>query len=152
MLHPFNLKVEFISKVNIFVCRPQKVSLLLCDMQEKFRPNISFFPEIVSNSRRIMEAAKILDIPILATEQYPKGLGKTVPELELEKFGVVPFPKTCFSMCGVPELMFELESRSRDSVILCGIETHACIFHTTVDLLETGKFEVHVVADCCSSR
>ena len=93
-----------------------------------------------------------MDIPILATEQYPKGLGKTVPELELEKFGVSPFAKTCFSMAGVPALMSELETRNRDSVILCGIETHACIYHTTLDLLETGKFEVHVVADCCSSR
>ena len=75
-----------------------------------------------------------------------------ISELELEKFGVVPFSKTCFSMAGVPELMLELEVQSRDSVILCGIETHACIYHTSLDLLETGKFDVHVVADCCSSR
>ena len=97
-----------------------------------------------------MQAAKILQIPILATEQYPKGLGKTVPELELEKFGVTAHPKTCFSMAAVPEIMSEL--RTRDSVILCGIEAHACIYHTTLDLIETGKFDVHVVVDCCSSR
>ena len=126
------------------------MAVLICDMQEKFRPNISFFPEIVSNSHRIMQAAKVLQIPILATEQYPKGLGKTVPELELEKFGVTAHPKTCFSMAAVPEVMAGL--RTRDSVILCGIEAHACIYHTTLDLIETGKFDVHVVVDCCSSR
>jgi nicotinamidase-related amidase len=75
-----------------------------------------------------------------------------VPEIELEKFGVKAHAKTCFTMV-LPELMAELETRQpgTKSVVLCGIETQACIFHTTLDLLERG-FEVHIPVDCASSR
>merc|ERR1719435_55783 len=77
-----------------------------------------------------------MGLPCLATEQYPKGLGHTVPELGLEGHGVVPHTKTCFSMA-VPSLLEELRRQEETkSVILCGIETHACIHHTTLDLLE----------------
>merc|ERR1719259_80009 len=77
-----------------------------------------------------------MDMPAFATEQYPKGLGHTVPEIELAKFSIRAHPKTCFTMC-VPDLLEELKSVQPDtkSIILCGIETHACIHHTTLDLL-----------------
>merc|ERR1719391_797874 len=93
-----------------------------------------------------------MDMPAFATEQYPKGLGHTVPEIELAKFSIRAHPKTCFTMC-VPDLLEELKSVQPDtkSVILCGIETHACIHHTTLDLLEQG-YEVHIPVDCASSR
>ncbi|KAM9298930.1 isochorismatase domain-containing protein 2 [Gastrophryne carolinensis] len=128
----------------------QKSSVLfLCDIQEKFRPNIAFFPQIVSVASRVLQAGKILDIPVIVTEQYPKGLGPTVPELGAD--GIKKYSKTCFSML-TPEVQKELESfPERRSVILCGIETQACIMSTTLDLLEKG-FDVHVVADACSSR
>lgn len=131
---------------------PKNSALFLCDMQEKFRPMISYFPQIIHNSNRVLNAVKIMDMPVFATEQYPKGLGPTVKEIEIEKYGIKPYSKTCFSMV-LPELMSELNSTQPDtkSVILCGIETHACIQHTTMDLIEKG-FEVHVAVDCCSSR
>jgi len=131
---------------------PQTSAVFLCDMQEKFRPMISHFDQIVHNSNRVLNAAKIMDMPVLATEQYPKGLGHTVPELELAKFSIKPYEKTCFTMC-VPSLMTELSKQQSvtKSIILCGIETHACIHHTTLDLLEQG-FEVHIPVDCASSR
>merc|ERR1712012_1455967 len=83
-----------------------------------------------------------MGLPIAATEQYPKGLGPTVPELELEKYGVKAHPKSCFTMV-LPDLMAELKEKQPEtkSIILCGIETQACIQHTTLDLLEQG-FEV----------
>ncbi|XP_073458721.1 isochorismatase domain-containing protein 2 [Aquarana catesbeiana] len=128
----------------------QKSSVLfLCDMQEKFRPNIVFFPQIVSVAARLLQASKILDIPVIVTEQYPKGLGPTVPELGAD--GIKKYSKTCFTML-IPEVEKELQAfPERRSVILCGIETQACITSTTLDLLEKG-FDVHVVADACSSR
>merc|ERR1712080_394754 len=100
----------------------------------------------------VLNAVKIMDMPALATEQYPKGLGHTVPEIELAKFNITPYSKTCFSMT-LPDLMEELKSCQPDtkSIILCGIETHACIFHTTLDLVDQG-FEVHIPVDCASSR
>ncbi|XP_068098983.1 isochorismatase domain-containing protein 2 isoform X2 [Hyperolius riggenbachi] len=128
----------------------QKSSVLfLCDMQEKFRHNIAFFPQIVSVASRILQAGKILELPVIVTEQYPKGLGPTVPELGTD--GIKKYSKTCFSML-TPEVEQELQSfPERRTVILCGIETQACIMSTTLDLLEKG-FDVHVVADACSSR
>merc|ERR1712071_214497 len=93
-----------------------------------------------------------MGMPAMATERYPKGLGPTVPEIALEKYGIKAFPKTCFTMA-LPELLAELKERQPDtkSIILCGIETQACIHHTTLDLLERG-FEVHIPVDCASSR
>merc|ERR1719420_38509 len=93
-----------------------------------------------------------MSMPCVATEQYPKGLGPTVPELELAKFDIKPHAKTCFTMI-LPGVMEELQNAHTDikSVILCGIETHACIHHTTLDLLEMG-LDVHIPVDCVSSR
>ncbi|XP_040280313.1 isochorismatase domain-containing protein 2 [Bufo bufo] len=123
--------------------------LFLCDMQEKFRNNVTFFNQIVSVAARVLQTAKILEIPVVVTEQYPKGLGLTVPELGAD--GIKKYSKTCFSML-TPDVEKELQSiPERQSVILCGIETHACIMSTTLDLLNKG-FNVHVVADACSSR
>ncbi|XP_037093093.1 isochorismatase domain-containing protein 2-like [Pollicipes pollicipes] len=130
---------------------PQHTALFLCDMQEKFKPNIKHFEQVVDTSRRMLQAATILDIPSVVTEQYPKGLGRTVPELGVEEHGLKPIAKTQFSMC-VPEVEDMLKSNENiRSVMLCGIETHACILQTTMDLLEKG-YDVHVVADACASR
>ncbi|XP_077065898.1 isochorismatase domain-containing protein 2 isoform X1 [Siphateles boraxobius] len=123
--------------------------LLLCDIQEKFRPNIFQFTNIVSNAARLLQASRILNIPQILTEQYPKGLGPTVPELGAE--GLKPHTKTSFSM-----LTDSVESSLKSlgdpqQVILCGIEAQACIACTTYDLLERGM-EVHIVADAVSSR
>ncbi|XP_041038276.1 isochorismatase domain-containing protein 2 [Carcharodon carcharias] len=124
-------------------------ALFLCDMQEKFRPNVAYFPQIVAVSARMLQASKVLEIPVIVTEQYPRGLGPTVPELGAE--GLRKFEKTCFSML-TPEVEAELSSLTKlQSVILCGIETQACIMSTALDLLERG-LDVHVVADACSSR
>jgi len=64
---------------------PASTALFLCDMQVKFRPSISHFDAVVANSNRVLSAAKLMNVPALATEQYPKGLGSTVPELEIAK-------------------------------------------------------------------
>eukprot|EP00092_Neocalanus_flemingeri_P035300 GFUD01038408.1.p1 GENE.GFUD01038408.1~~GFUD01038408.1.p1 ORF type:complete len:199 (-),score=58.37 GFUD01038408.1:68-664(-) len=131
---------------------PATSAVFLCDMQEKFRPMISHFNQVVLNSNRILHAAKVMDMPVLASEQYPKGLGHTVPEIELAKFQITAHSKSCFTMA-FPALMEELRSQQplTKSIILCGIETQACIHHTTLDLLEMG-YDVHIPVDCASSR
>uniref|UniRef100_A0A914UT25 Isochorismatase domain-containing protein 1 n=1 Tax=Plectus sambesii TaxID=2011161 RepID=A0A914UT25_9BILA len=128
---------------------PKTSALFLCDMQEKFRNNICYFPQIVEVSRRLFEAAKILDMKVIATEQYPKGLGHTVPELGLNGSSVPIIEKTKFSMC-VPPVEDHLGSEIK-TIILCGIESHVCVYHTALDLLAKG-FAVHVVVDAASSR
>ncbi|XP_060111275.1 isochorismatase domain-containing protein 2 [Heteronotia binoei] len=128
---------------------PKTSILFLCDMQEKFRPNISYFPQIVSVAARMLKVAKALEIPTVVTEQYPKGLGPTVPELGAE--GLRKYSKTCFSML-IPEVEKEMAAvPSLKSVLLCGIETQACIMSTALDVMERG-LDVHVVVDACSSR
>ena len=109
---------------------PSSTALLLCDMQVseqnstvtsitkklkvKFRPMISHFEEVVSNSSRVLDAAKIMSLPCLATEQYPKGLGPTVEELGLAKHSITAFPKTCFTMV-IPELLKALKTQQEET-------------------------------------
>ncbi|XP_010615205.1 isochorismatase domain-containing protein 2 isoform X1 [Fukomys damarensis] len=136
---------------------PGSSILFLCDMQEKFRHSIAYFPEIVAVAARMLrlwhgpsplQASQLLEVPAVLTEQYPQGLGPTVPELGGE--GLQALSKTCFSM--VPAVQQELDSRPQlRSVLLCGIEAQACILNTALDLLDRG-LEVHVVVDACSSR
>lgn len=97
----------------------------------------------------MLEGAKALGMPIIVTEQYPKGLGPTVSELDVS--GLPTFAKTRFSMC-LPEVEEQLKDmKDVKSIILCGIETQACIQATALDMLERG-YEIHVLADAVSSR
>ncbi|CAF3588667.1 unnamed protein product [Rotaria socialis] len=124
--------------------------LLLCDMQEKFRPTIKYFPQIIETSNKLLQVCKILDVPYVVTEQYPKGLGRTVSELDIGN--TKPFEKTLFSMC-TPDVVAHMKQRVKDfnTAIICGIEAHACVLQTSVDLLSQG-YRVYVVVDAVSSR
>merc|ERR1719342_1927733 len=84
-----------------------------------------------------------MSMPTFATEQYPKGLGATVPELELAKFNIVPHSKTCFTMI-IPDLLDQMKSSMPEtkSVILCGIETQACITATTLEFNKPTSTEI----------
>jgi len=126
----------------------QNSALLICDMQEKFRPTIQYFPQIINVANRLLKGAEALDMPVLVTEQYPKGLGPTVSELDVSQHKV--FPKTCFSMC-VPDFRAELKKlKDIKSIVICGIEAHACVQQTVLDLIE--EYDIHVVVDAVSSR
>ncbi|KAE9548769.1 hypothetical protein FO519_008023 [Halicephalobus sp. NKZ332] len=129
---------------------PKQAALFVCDLQEKFRNNIKYFPEIVQISRRLIDASKILNVPIVATEQYPKGLGHSVAELGLQENNIQVFSKMCFSMCA-NEILGKLEKEQVKEIVLCGIEAHVCVYQTCLDLLSRG-YTVHVVADAVSSR
>ncbi|KAK9302135.1 hypothetical protein QLX08_005746 [Tetragonisca angustula] len=135
------------------VLKQGKSVLLICDMQEKFAKAMFEFEKITQNSVKLMNALKLLNVPIIVSEQNPKALGKTIPELDIS--GVKgPFEKTQFSMC-TPEINKELSTicsgERPDSVILIGLEAHVCIENTAIDLRQSG-YEVHTVADCCTSR
>ncbi|XP_013064721.2 isochorismatase domain-containing protein 1-like isoform X1 [Biomphalaria glabrata] len=126
--------------------------LFVCDIQDKFRNAVKYFIEIAQIANRLTEASRILEIPLIVTEQYPKGLGSTVPEVNIAN-AVGVFPKTKFSMV-IPEVEEKLKTLCSGNVrhvILCGIETHVCVQQTVIDLLSKG-IEVHVVADAVSSR
>ncbi|XP_003741907.1 isochorismatase domain-containing protein 2 [Galendromus occidentalis] len=138
---------------NIGKLVPGRTALFLCDLQEKFRKTIQYFPEIVEVSNRMLRTAKALDMPVVVTEQYPKGLGSTVAELGIDQYPEIkPFEKVQFSMC-TPEVVDLMKTKHPDvdSVILCGIEAHVCVQNTALNLLE-HDYKVHIVADGCSSR
>lgn len=124
-------------------------ALLVVDVQEKLVPAISGSARVVWNVRRLIDGAKILGLPVAATEQYPQGLGPTASELA-QRLGRIP-SKLTFSCGGCPEVFDELRSRGVHKLLVCGIEAHVCVQQTVLDLLADG-WRVYVSADAIGSR
>jgi nicotinamidase-related amidase len=125
--------------------------VLVVDFQERLLPVIDRAEVIVREAVRLVSAARLLGVPVLATEQYPRGLGPTVSALAEVLEGVNGREKVAFSACGAEGLVTELGERNIRDVILCGIEAHVCVCQTALDLLDQGR-RVFVVADAVSSR
>jgi nicotinamidase-related amidase len=123
-----------------------RAALLVVDVQEGFRPYASF-ADVAESCRRLLAGARILQMPALVSEQYPKGLGPTAPELGIEEGEEMMIEKTVFSAARADG--FDLKGRRQ--AIVCGIETHVCVSQTVHDLLDKGV-EVHVPADAVGSR
>jgi nicotinamidase-related amidase len=121
-----------------------RAALVVVDVQEGFRPYGSF-AGVAASCAKLLAAARIMGVPALVSEQYPKGLGHSAPELGLEDEPRIE--KTVFSAARADG--FELGGR--DQAIVCGIETHVCVSQTVHDLLDRGV-EVHVPADAVGSR
>ena len=129
-----------------------KASLLLVDVQERLLPAMADGEQVVRNARLLLHVAKTLELPVTVSEQYPKGLGHTVPALADNAARV--FDKTSFS-CWRDEALkkhfIALHEAARPLVIVAGIEAHVCVLQTCVDLAAAG-FGVFVVSDAVSSR
>ena len=123
---------------------------VLVDVQEAFKPVIHKFDKVVENSNKLLKGAEILGVPLIATEQYPKGLGKTVESIELPA-ETKPIEKNCFSCFESKEFAKAVEETGTKSLVVFGIEAHVCVLNTVLDALEKG-IEVHVVEDAISSR
>lgn len=122
----------------------EKATLVVVDVQEGFR-SYATFEAVVQACSKLVRAARILELPRIVSEQYPKGLGHTAPEVGLEDEPRIE--KTVFSAARAED--FELAGRTQ--AIVCGIETHVCVSQTVHDLLGNG-IEVHVPADAVGSR
>jgi nicotinamidase-related amidase len=107
--------------------------------------------DMVANVKILASAARRLDVPVLMTEQYPKGLGRTLPEVKALLPDVAPFEKTAFSCADAEGFMDRVRALGADHVILSGIEAHVCVLLTALDLLGRG-LRVSVVADAVCSR
>jgi len=122
------------------------------DIQEAFRDAIPDFAVIASRAAIAICGFQILGVPVLVTEQYPKGLGHTAAEIKaVLADGREIFEKTAFSSCGASLFSDKLNELGVMQVVLCGLETHVCVNQTAHDLLGNG-FQVHVLADCVTSR
>jgi nicotinamidase-related amidase len=122
----------------------EKAALVVVDVQEGFR-SYTTFESVASACAKLVQGARILGLPSIVSEQYPKGLGHTAPEVDLKDEPVIE--KAVFSAARAEG--FELEGRTQ--AIVCGIETHVCVSQTVHDLLGQG-IEVHVPADAVGSR
>lgn len=130
----------------------RQAALVVVDMQESFRTSIPDFAEAAARIALVSHAARLLNLSVVVTEQYPKGLGRTAAEIRaVLPDGLEPIEKTAFSSCGAREFVAHLETTGARQVIVCGIEAHICVNQTTHDLLTRG-FQVHVLTDCVSSR
>jgi nicotinamidase-related amidase len=121
-----------------------RAALVVVDVQEGFR-SYAAFAGVADACAKLLEAARVLDVPVLVSEQYPKGLGHTAPEVGVSDEPLIE--KTVFSAARADG--FDL--KGRDQAIVCGIETHVCVSQTVHDLLAQGV-EVHVPADAVGSR
>ncbi len=121
--------------------------VVIIDIQEKLL-NAVYDKNVSHVASKLVQAAKILDIPVLITEQYPKGLGETVAEIK-ENAAATYFEKTTFS--AFKDIGEALKKVGKKQVIICGIEAHVCVHQTANDLIKEG-FEVHILKDGVASR
>jgi isochorismate hydrolase len=129
-----------------------RAALVIVDLQESFREVIPDFAALAERIATLARGAQILGVPVLVTEQYPRGLGKTASEITAVLNPDTPvFEKTAFSSCGAESFTDHLASLARDQILLCGIEAHICINQTAHDLL-AGNRQVHLVTDCIGAR
>lgn len=130
---------------------PKETLLLLIDVQGRLAEAVFQHEEVAKNISKLIRACTILDVPVLVTEQYPKGLGHTIDALKELLPGNLPVEKKSFSCCGAPEFMKQLRLCRRNDILVVGMETHVCVYQTSVELLEFG-YNVHLVTDGVSSR
>lgn len=126
-------------------------ALVIVDIQERLAVVMSEREKVIRNTLHLMEAAKLLQLPVIVTEQYPQGLGPTVSEIREALPSYEPIEKLTFSCCGEPGFMKALESTGKKKIILCGMETHVCVLQTCIGSLREG-YTVHAASDAICSR
>jgi nicotinamidase-related amidase len=127
---------------------PDRTTLVVIDVQEAFRKALPSFDSVAARAATLVRGAAAIGVPIVVTEQYPKGLGATVPEVaDNLPSGVQALEKVKFSAAGVEG--FDLGDHGQ--ALVCGIEAHVCVAQTALDLIDQGT-EVHIAADAVGSR
>ena len=133
-----------------FIDREDTV-LLIVDIQDKLAAVMKEKDKVVRNTLHLVELAKLINMPVIVTEQYPRGLGTTVPEIREALPFYRPVEKMTFDCCGQPDFLEELKEHNKRNVVLTGMETHICVLQTCIGLLR-GGINVHVVQDAICSR
>ena len=128
----------------------EDVCLLVIDVQEKLVPIMKHGKAIIKNTQILLQGAKEMGIPVIATEQYPKGLGSTVADLRAFFEDEDVFAKNSFTAY-TEDVQNKIETLGPKKIIVTGMETHVCVYQTVRDLLDAG-YEVHIAKDCVGSR
>lgn len=133
-----------------YILEQKDTLLLIIDIQDKLLAVMKYKDKVVKNTNVLVEMSKTLEIPIVVTEQYPKGLGPTIKEIK-EQIGDSPvFEKNYFSAY-IDEVKNELKKQGKKKIIVTGMETHVCVYQTVRDLLLEG-YDVFVSKDAVASR
>lgn len=133
-----------------YVLIREEAVLLVIDIQDKLVPAMKYGEQVIRNTHTIISVAQTLEIPIIITEQYPKGLGKTVSSLSEHLTEALTCEKMTFSGC-TSDVISALKRLGRKKIVITGMETHVCVFQTVRDLLAQG-YQVFVVGDAVCSR
>ncbi|TNE51388.1 MAG: hydrolase [Deltaproteobacteria bacterium] len=142
------------NQAELLHCSRVKAGLLVIDIQERLAGAMDddAMSAVEKNATILIEGAKALDLPVWATEQYPKGIGPTLePLADAFPEGVSPVAKVDFSCAAVPEVLEALKSSGRTQIVVCGMESHICVFQTARDLVREG-FQVFVPRDAVIAR
>jgi len=134
-----------------FILNKDNSVLVVVDIQEKLAVVMDQKDKVTNNCLHIIEAAKLLSIPVIVTEQYPKGLGQTINEIKEVLPDYAPLEKVTFDCCKGEGFLDKIASLRKTHIILTGMETHVCVLQTCLGLLDKGYF-VHLVSDAVSSR
>ena len=124
---------------------------LFIDVQERLFPHMDQKDLLLRKCVMLMEGMKVLGVPFVITEQYPKGLGPTLAEISKLAGSNPKIEKTAFSCCDEPAVLQTAVIQEHKTLIVCGIEAHVCVLQTVVDLIASG-YQAVVVEDCISSR
>lgn len=133
-----------------FTLIQEESALIVIDIQERLIPAMSNSQKVIQNTNTLLSVANKLEIPTIITEQYPKGLGKTISEIHYNVSKVSVCEKNTFSGC-TDEVMNILKQSGKKKIIITGMETHVCVFQTVRDLLASG-YQVFVASDAVCSR
>jgi len=138
------------ASLNKCVLNRDEAVLLIIDIQEKLVPAMKQGEQVIKNAYTLIATAQKLGIPIIATEQYPKGLGRTVPNLVNHLDPGSVFEKISFTGC-IPDVLRSIKTLGRKKIIITGMETHVCVFQTVRDLLKED-YEAFIASDAVCSR
>ena len=129
----------------------EKTGLLVIDVQEKLMQVMGRKQIIIDNITKLLHLSELFNLPVILTEQYPKWLGPTVPEIKKSLLTYEPISKMHFNCCDVDAFNDRLDSEGLKNMIITGVETHICVFQTCISILERG-YKVHVPQDAVDSR
>jgi nicotinamidase-related amidase len=129
----------------------ESTALVLIDFQEKLFSVMHDKEKLLRNVVKLVQGVKVLEIPIILTEQYPKGLGPTIPEIKSLIPDIKPVEKVCFNCCDEDLFCTAMDGLKRRQLLIAGIEAHICVYQTALALVQAG-YEVQVVGDCVASR
>lgn len=133
------------------ILKKEESVLVAIDFQEKLMPAMKMKEELEATVGKLIKGCKILNLPIIVSQQYTKGLGETIPTIKEAIGDFEPIEKTSFSCCGETTFMEALKQTGKKTVIITGIEAHICVQQTVLELLEQG-YNVFLVNDCIGSR